>query len=182
MSQINDLKIDTCLTRRSAYGKDWLAKCQDNVTDCDMRSWCWWHGLPVGQHYKVTMITHCHKSVSVLIWPGHVLKELLIIFIYLYAYYFVSVLLHYWFKFWFDNVSMPSYAICLLSCFILGQIILNMTFATNWCMNSKVITKITEVWHFLNTFSHCLCLQLVVPVSYYLFPAFVMCVKSVWCL
>ena len=42
----NDFKIDTgrFLARCSTlleYGKDWLAQCQDNVTDWDIRSWCW---------------------------------------------------------------------------------------------------------------------------------------------
>ena len=44
-SQTNDLKIDVCclLVRRSAllgYGKDWLAQCQANLTEWDIRSWC----------------------------------------------------------------------------------------------------------------------------------------------
>ena len=34
-----------------------------------IQSWCWWTGFQVGQHYKVTMCSHCHKSVPVLIWP-----------------------------------------------------------------------------------------------------------------
>ena len=36
------------------YGKDWLAQCQDNVTEWDIRSWCWRSGLLVlvGQHYE----------------------------------------------------------------------------------------------------------------------------------
>ena len=37
--------------------------------------WYWWHGLSVGQLYKVAMSAHCHKSVDVMIWlymlPGH---------------------------------------------------------------------------------------------------------------
>ena len=45
---------------------DWLAQWKDNITEWDIRSWCWQPGLPVGQHYKVTMILHCHKSVPVL--------------------------------------------------------------------------------------------------------------------
>ena len=32
---------------------------QENVTE--------WAGFPVGQHYKVTMSVHCHKSVPMLI-------------------------------------------------------------------------------------------------------------------
>ena len=34
-----------------------------SVTKCDIRSWCWWPGLPTGQLYKVTMSAHCHKSI-----------------------------------------------------------------------------------------------------------------------
>ena len=44
-------QIDTCrfLAWWSAligYGKDWLAQCQDNVIEWDIRSWCW---LPISQ-------------------------------------------------------------------------------------------------------------------------------------
>ena len=70
-SQTNDLTIDTShfLARLLALlgsGKDLLAgsQCQDNVSEWYSRSCCWWPGLPVGQHYKVAMSTHCHKSVS----------------------------------------------------------------------------------------------------------------------
>ena len=60
--QTNDFIIDTCcfLAWRSALlgsGKDWLAQCQDNVTE-----WC-----PVREHYKTAMSAHCHKSVPMLI-------------------------------------------------------------------------------------------------------------------
>ena len=53
-SQSNDFKIDTChfLARCMALlgeGKDWLVQFQDNVTEGDIRSWCWWAGLPMGQ-------------------------------------------------------------------------------------------------------------------------------------
>ena len=59
-------QIDTCRfpARCSAllgYGKDWLAQCQDNVTDWGITSWCWRPGFPVGQHYKVATSVHCHK-------------------------------------------------------------------------------------------------------------------------
>ena len=40
-----------------------------SVSEWDIRSWCWQPGLLVGQHYKVSMGAHCHKSVPVLIWP-----------------------------------------------------------------------------------------------------------------
>ena len=41
-----DFNIDTCrfLARRSALlgeGKDWLAQCQDNITEWDIRLWYW---------------------------------------------------------------------------------------------------------------------------------------------
>ena len=39
------------------------------MTEWDIRSWCWQPDLPVGQHYKVPMSVHCHKSVPVQIWP-----------------------------------------------------------------------------------------------------------------
>ena len=49
-SQTNDIKFDTChfLARHSALlgdGKDQLVWCQDNMTEWDIRSWCWWLGL-----------------------------------------------------------------------------------------------------------------------------------------
>ena len=71
LNHINDLKIDACrfLARRLALlglGNDCLAKCQDNVTEWDIRLWCWWPGFPVGQQYKATVSVHCHKSVRVL--------------------------------------------------------------------------------------------------------------------
>ena len=42
-------------------GKDWLAQCQDKVTEWVM----WRSGFPVGQHYKAGTRAHCHKSVPV---------------------------------------------------------------------------------------------------------------------
>ena len=33
---------------------------------CDIRSWSWWPGHPVGQHYEVAKSAHCHKVVPVL--------------------------------------------------------------------------------------------------------------------
>ena len=70
--QTIDFKIDTCrfLAWRSAlgYSKDWLAQCQDNVTEWDNRSWCWQPGVPVRQHYKIAMCTHCHKSIPQSPW------------------------------------------------------------------------------------------------------------------
>ena len=35
-----------------------LGKCQENV----LESWCLWHRLPVGQHYKVAMYNECALS------------------------------------------------------------------------------------------------------------------------
>ena len=37
------------------YGKDWLARCQDNGTGLDIESWYWQPDFPVEQRYKVTM-------------------------------------------------------------------------------------------------------------------------------
>ena len=50
LSQTNDFKNYTCrfLARRSALlgeDKDWLAQCQDNTTEQDIR--LWWPSLPV---------------------------------------------------------------------------------------------------------------------------------------
>ena len=42
--------------------KDWLAQCQDNVTQ-----WCGWLDLAVGQYYKVATCVYCHKLVPILI-------------------------------------------------------------------------------------------------------------------
>ena len=48
-------KIDACrfLARCLALleqGKNWFYQCQD-VTEWDIRSWCWQLGFPVGQQY-----------------------------------------------------------------------------------------------------------------------------------
>ena len=56
-NQTNDFEIDIgrLLARHSALlgdGKDGLAQCQDNGTELDIRSWCWWPGVPLRQHYK----------------------------------------------------------------------------------------------------------------------------------
>ena len=50
-------KIDTCLflawlSALLGHGKGQLARCQDNVTEWDIRSWCRWCNFPMGQHYK----------------------------------------------------------------------------------------------------------------------------------
>ena len=44
-----------------AYGKDWLPQLQDNVIEWDIMSWCWLPGLPVEQHYEVTMSARCRQ-------------------------------------------------------------------------------------------------------------------------
>ena len=36
-------------------GMDWLAQCQDNVTEWNIGSWCQWASLPVRQHGEVTV-------------------------------------------------------------------------------------------------------------------------------
>ena len=46
----------------------WVAQYQHTVTKWHIRSWCWWHDLPVRQHYKVAKSMHCHKSVRILIF------------------------------------------------------------------------------------------------------------------
>ena len=46
------------------YGNYWLVQYQDNVTEWEIRPWCWWPGFPVGQHYEFLMCSHCHKYVS----------------------------------------------------------------------------------------------------------------------
>ena len=63
--RINDLDIRTCrfIAKFSALlgqGKEWLAKCQDNVTGWDIGSWCQWPDLRVGWHYK----SHHEYSLS----------------------------------------------------------------------------------------------------------------------
>ena len=70
LSQTNDVKIDTChsIAWHSALlgsGKDWLAQCQNNLTECDSRSSHWQPGVPVRQHYKITM--SAYKSLPILI-------------------------------------------------------------------------------------------------------------------
>ena len=44
--------------------KDWFAQFQDNVTECDIRWWCWQLGLPVGQHYKVCTVKSSSNDLS----------------------------------------------------------------------------------------------------------------------
>ena len=46
-----------------------LSQCQDTVTERDIRSWGRSPGLPVSQHYKVTMSVHCQSKVSILMSP-----------------------------------------------------------------------------------------------------------------
>ena len=61
--------IDTCIVWCSAnlgWGKNWLTHCQDNLTECEIGSWYRQPGIFVGQHYKVAMLVHRHKSVSIL--------------------------------------------------------------------------------------------------------------------
>ena len=69
----NDLKIDTChlLVKSSAllgYGKDWLTKFQDNVTEWGIRSWCWQPDPPMWQHYKVIMSVHIYMYTHIYIY------------------------------------------------------------------------------------------------------------------
>ena len=68
-SQANDLRIDNCrfLARCSTFlgqNKDWLAQCQDKVTEWDTRSLCKQPGLPVMKQYKATITPHCYKVNS----------------------------------------------------------------------------------------------------------------------
>ena len=65
-------QTDTCryLVCHSALiggGKDEFAQCLGNVTEWNTKSWCQWHDLPEGKHYKFTMSSQCHKLVPVLI-------------------------------------------------------------------------------------------------------------------
>ena len=64
-------KIDTCcfLARHSAligYGKDFLAQCQNNVTEWDI-SGDGAVGLPLGKHCTFATNVHRHRSEPVLI-------------------------------------------------------------------------------------------------------------------
>ena len=47
----------------------WLAQCEDNVTEWDIRSWCWPPDLPVGQHYEVATV--CTVTSRYLSWYDH---------------------------------------------------------------------------------------------------------------
>ena len=60
-------EIDTCrfLVRHLAFlgeCKDWLAQCLHNVTECDIRSRCWWLDSPVWWHYKITTFLCCFMT------------------------------------------------------------------------------------------------------------------------
>ena len=62
-SQTNDFKIDNYhfLAKHSTllgYAKDWFVQAQENVTDWDIRTWCWWPAFPGRQHYKAAMSAH----------------------------------------------------------------------------------------------------------------------------
>ena len=46
---------------------DWLAQCQDNMTEWDIGSCCWRPDFPVGQCYKVTMSVHGTKLIPILV-------------------------------------------------------------------------------------------------------------------
>ena len=72
-ARVNSLtyKPDTCCfvawqSILISEGKDWLAECQDNVTEWDIGLSCWWPDFPVVQHYQVDMSVYWHKSVPVM--------------------------------------------------------------------------------------------------------------------
>ena len=44
-------------------GKDRNAQNQVNMTEWEMRSWCQWLSLSLGQHYEVSTSVYCHKLV-----------------------------------------------------------------------------------------------------------------------
>ena len=46
---------------------DYLSRRQDNVIQWEIGSWRWWSHVQMGQHYKVTMNAHFHKSEPILI-------------------------------------------------------------------------------------------------------------------
>ena len=46
------------------YGKSWLAQCQDNATEWEMRLWYRWPGILVRQDYKVGISAHCLSQIS----------------------------------------------------------------------------------------------------------------------
>ena len=64
-SQTVDINIDTyrflgkCLALL-VYGKNQL----DDMTEGDIRSWCWWPVVPVGQHHKVAMSVDTHPDMT----------------------------------------------------------------------------------------------------------------------
>ena len=52
LSQTDDLKKYTChflgcYLALIGWGKNWLEHCQDNVTEWDIGSLCWWPDFPV---------------------------------------------------------------------------------------------------------------------------------------
>ena len=47
---------------------DWFSQCQVNVTEWDIGSWWCWPHFQVGQHYKVAIRPHRHKSVPIMPW------------------------------------------------------------------------------------------------------------------
>ena len=63
------LAVTQSNARHVREGNDCLAQYHDSMTEWNITSWCRPPGLPVGQHYKVAMRAHCHKSVFVVMRP-----------------------------------------------------------------------------------------------------------------
>ena len=56
--------LDTSWALLGWANKDWLAQYQDNVTEWDIRSYSWWIGIPVGQHYILAINVPCQNQSS----------------------------------------------------------------------------------------------------------------------
>ena len=64
----NEKEIFSCrFLARCSLLLEWDMDSQDNVTEWDIRAWYSQPGIPVEQHYQVTIRAHYHKSVHILI-------------------------------------------------------------------------------------------------------------------
>ena len=73
----------------------WVKPMTYQIDTCRFKSWCWQPGFPVGQHYKITMSVHCHKSVPILIWAymllGHKTTNNMRVYIYIYMWMYICI-------------------------------------------------------------------------------------------
>ena len=67
LSQTKDLKklVLVATVPGAWHYEDWSAQCQNNVTEWCIGSWDQWHGILVGQHYKVVMTEQSQVGIRI---------------------------------------------------------------------------------------------------------------------